>query len=111
ITTMTPPLAGSMKMRFVQFLQFDSLGVLFYVSAYSLAGFLFSDALRTITRGFRSAGSAAEIVLCIGLGAYVGYRIWLYHKYRLLDGVPRVAVEKLAQRLASEERANVIVAD
>src|SRR5436309_1217308 len=37
INTMSPPLAGSMKMRFGQFLQFDSLGVLFYVSVYSLA--------------------------------------------------------------------------
>ncbi len=112
INTMSPPLAGSMKMRVSQFLQFDSLGVLLYVGAYSLAGYAFSDALRAITRGFRSAGSAAETVLAVGLAAYVVYRIWIYRKYRLLDGVPRVHVEQLAQRLASEEnRQNVIIAD
>jgi membrane protein DedA with SNARE-associated domain len=111
INTMSPPLAGSMKMRLSHFLQFDSLGVLFYVGAYSLAGYVFSDFLRAITRGVRSAGSAAEVVLTLGLAAYVVYRIWIYRKYRLLDVVPRIPVEELARRLATEEAQNVIVAD
>ena len=111
INTMSPPLAGSMKMQLGQFLQFDSLGVLFYVGAYSLAGYVFSDALRAITHGVRSAGSAAEVVLSVGLAAYIGYRVWIYRKYRLLDVVPRVPVEELARRLASDEAQSVIVAD
>ncbi|MBI3474116.1 MAG: VTT domain-containing protein [Acidobacteria bacterium] len=111
INTMSPPLAGSMKMRLGQFLQFDALGALFYVGAYSLAGYIFSDFLRAITRGVRSAGSAAEVVLGVGLAAYVVYRIWMYRKYRMLDMVPRVPVEELARRLASAEAPNVIVAD
>jgi membrane protein DedA with SNARE-associated domain len=111
INSMSPPLAGSMKMRVSQFLQFDSLGILLYVGAYSLAGYVFSDFLRAITRGVRSAGSAAEVVLAVGLGAYIVYRIWMYRKYRLLDGVPRVPVEELARRLASDEAQNVVVAD
>jgi membrane protein DedA with SNARE-associated domain len=111
INTMSPPLAGSMKMRLGQFLQFDSLGVVFYVGAYSLAGYVFSDFLRAITRGVRSAGSAAEVVLAIGLTAYVMYRIWIYRKYRSLDVVPRIPVEDLARRLASDEAQSIIVAD
>jgi membrane protein DedA with SNARE-associated domain len=111
INTMSPPLAGSMKMRLSQFLQFDSLGVLFYVSAYTLGGYVFSDFLRAITRGVRSAGSAAEVVLGIALAGYIAYRIWIYRKYRMLDVVPRVPVEELAHRLASQEAKNVIVAD
>jgi membrane protein DedA with SNARE-associated domain len=58
------------------FLQFDTLGAAFYVGAYSLAGYLFSDALRAITRGLRSAGFAAEVVFAIGLAVYLVYRIW-----------------------------------
>src|SRR5215467_4017827 len=53
INTMSPPLAGSMKMRIPQFLLFDTVGVAFYVGAYGLAGYIFSDALRAITRGLR----------------------------------------------------------
>ncbi len=99
INTMSPPLAGSMKMRLGDFLQYDALGAALYVGAYSVAGYLFSDALRAITRGLRSAGFAAEVVFAIGLVAYVVYRIWVYRKYRLLDVIPRVPAE--ADRSAS----------
>jgi membrane protein DedA with SNARE-associated domain len=44
INTMSPPLAGSMKMRLGDFLQYDAAGAALYVGAYSLAGYLFSDA-------------------------------------------------------------------
>ncbi|MGP0099153.1 MAG: VTT domain-containing protein [Terriglobales bacterium] len=111
INSMSPPLAGSMKMRLVDFLQFDGLGAIFYVSAYTLTGFLFSDALRAITRGLRSAGFAAEVVLGSGLAVYIVYRIWLYHKYRLLDVIPRVQAEELAKRLASNAAQNMLIAD
>ncbi len=111
INAMSPPLAGSMKMRLGDFLQFDALGTAFYICAYAIGGYAFSDALRAITRGIRSAGSAAEVVLGFGLAAYIVYRVWIYRKYRLLDGVPRVPVEELARRLALAETPNVIVAD
>jgi membrane protein DedA with SNARE-associated domain len=111
INTMSPPLAGSMKMRLGSFLQFDALGAAFYVGAYSVAGYVFSDALRAITRGLRSAGFAAEIVFAIGLAAYIVYRIWLYRKYRLLDVIPRIPAEELAKRLASEAAQNMLIAD
>jgi len=111
INTMSPPLAGSMNMRLGLFLRFDAVGAAFYVGAYSAAGYLFSDLLRDITRGLRSAGSAAEAVFGIGLAAYVVYRIWLYRKYRLLDVIPRIQVEELAKRLASDAAHNMLVVD
>jgi len=111
INTMSPPLAGSMKMRLGQFLEFDTCGAAFYVSAYAVAGYLFSDALRAITRGLRSAGFAAEVIFGTGLAAYIVYRIWVYYTYRLLDVAPRVAAEELAKRLASNAARNLLIAD
>jgi len=111
INTMSPPLAGSMKMRLGDFLQFDALGAIFYVGAYAIAGYLFSDALRAITRGLRSAGFAAEVIFATGLAAYAFYRIWLYRKYRLLDVIPRIQAEELAQRLASGAAQKMLIAD
>jgi len=111
INTMSPPLAGSMKMRLGDFLQFDALGAIFYVGAYAIAGYLFSDALRAITRGLRSAGFAAEVIFGLGLAAYAAYRIWLYRKYRLLDVIPRIQAEELAQRLASGAAQKMLIAD
>ena len=111
INTMSPPLAGSMNMHWNDFLLFDAIGAALYVGLYSTIGLVFSDALRDITRGLRSAGSAAEVVFFIALGAYVIYRIWLYRKYRLLDGVPRVPVADLARRLAEDTNGSILIAD
>src|ERR1700733_7095188 len=111
INTMSPPLAGSMKMRLGDFLQFDSLGAIFYVGAYGLVGYLFSDALRAITRGLRSAGFAAEVIFGVGLAVYIVYRIWIYRKYRLLDVIPRIPAEELAKKYAADAAHNMLIAD
>src|SRR5215467_4580215 len=61
INTMAPPLAGSMKMQFAQFFQFDLAGSALYALAYGALGFMFRDFLAAITRGFQTAGRAVEI--------------------------------------------------
>jgi predicted esterase YcpF (UPF0227 family) len=81
------------------------------VAVYSGAGFLFSDALRSITRGLQSAGLAAEVIFGIGLGGYIAYRVWIYRKYRLLDVAPRVAVDELAKRLAADGAKSLLIMD
>jgi membrane protein DedA with SNARE-associated domain len=111
INTMAPPLAGSMKMRPHQFLWLDLAGSSLYVLVYGGLGFAFSDFLRAITRGFRSAGHAAEFILVVGLIAYTAYRVWVYRKYRLYKLVPRVRVEELARRLTSEDASKILLVD
>jgi membrane protein DedA with SNARE-associated domain len=111
INTMSPPLAGSMRMRPEQFLAFDTMGAALYIGAYAAAGYVFSDALRAITNGLRSAGSAAEAVLGIGLAAYIVYRVLIYRKYRLMDTAPRVSAEELAERLATAPPGSIVIAD
>jgi membrane protein DedA with SNARE-associated domain len=111
INTMSPPLAGSMRMPPDQFLAYDAIGVALYVGAYTFAGYVFSDTLRAITQGLRSAGFAAEVIFGIGLAGYAAYRIWLYRKYRLLDVAPRVKPEEVAHRLASAAPGSILIAD
>jgi len=111
INTMSPPLAGSMRMRTAQFLAFDSMGAAIYIGAYTAAGYIFSDVLRDITRGLRSAGAAAETVLGVGLACYIVYRIVIYRRYRLLDTAPRLSAEEVGQRLASATPGSVLIAD
>ncbi|MGA9526669.1 MAG: VTT domain-containing protein [Terriglobales bacterium] len=111
INTMSPPLAGSMRMRPEQFLAFDAVGAALYIGAYALAGYIFSDALRAITRGLRSTGFAAEVILAIGLVVYIAYRVWIYRKYRLLDVAPRIPAEELARRLTTAAPGSILIAD
>jgi len=111
INTMSPPLAGSMRMRTTQFLAFDSLGAATYIGAYTAVGYIFSDVLRDITLRMRSAGAAAEAVLGVGLACYIVYRIIIYRRYRLLDTAPRVSAEEVGQRLAGAAPGSVLIAD
>ena len=67
VNTMAPPLAGSMKMPFGQFLGLDLAGASFYALAYGTVGFLFRDFVAAIARGFQAAGHAAEIVAIFAL--------------------------------------------
>jgi len=111
INTMAPPLAGSMKMQFAQFFQFDLAGAALYALAYGALGFMFRDFLAAITRGFQAAGRAVEISLVAAVAVYVVYRVWLYRKHRVYRVVPRVQVQELARTMESEEVVNIVLAD
>jgi hypothetical protein len=108
---MAPPLAGSMKMRPEQFLRFDAAGVLLYILAYGGLGFIARDFVVSITRGFQTAGHVLTIVLLIAVVVYIGYRIRIYQRNKIYLVVPRVQVEELARKLASEDKDNIVLAD
>jgi membrane protein DedA with SNARE-associated domain len=111
VNTMAAPLAGSMKMRFWQFLRLDLAGSSLYALAYLSVGYLSRDFLAATLRGFHAAGLAMEIVVILALLAYGSYRIVQYRRNKTYAVVPRVQVEELARRLASEDAAKVQIAD
>ncbi|HXY02488.1 MAG TPA: VTT domain-containing protein [Terriglobales bacterium] len=109
LNTMSPPLAGSMKMRFGQFFRLDSVGALSYVLAYGALGFIFRDFLAKITQSFQTAGHILSETLITAAVIYLAYRIWLYGKYKLSDVAPRIQVQELARRLQSEDSKILLV--
>jgi membrane protein DedA with SNARE-associated domain len=111
VNTMAPPLAGTMRMRPLQFLGYDLLGTLLYVGGYSGLGYVFHGFLSAIVHGFQTAGRAVETVFLVALAGYVVYRIWLYRKYSMYRIVPRVQAQELAEKLASEERERILLVD
>jgi membrane protein DedA with SNARE-associated domain len=111
VNTMAAPLAGSMKMRFGQFLRLDFAGALLYSSTYLAVGYVSRDFLAAILRGFHSAGLAMEIVVIVALIVYSGYRIVQYSKNKTYSVVPRIQVEELAKRLASADGDRVQIVD
>ena len=111
VNTMGPPLAGSMKMPFRQFLRFDTAGAALYVLAYFGLGYLGRNFLKAIGQTFQSAGHAIEEVLLIAAAGYIVYRIWLLRKNRIYRVVPRIQVQELVQKLASEEAGRILVVD
>jgi len=111
INTMAPPLAGSMRMRFGQFLWLDLTGAALYILAFEGLGYLFHGFLGKMARGLGAAGHVAEVGALLLLAAYAGYRLWLYRKGRIYRVVPRVQVEELAQKLQSEESEKILLVD
>jgi len=111
INSMAPPLAGSMKMRFMQFLGLDFLGAISYALAYGSVGFIFRDFLATIGRGFRAAAHAVEIVVVFAAIAFAAYRVSLYWKHRVYRIVPRIQVAELAAKLQTQYSGRILLAD
>ncbi|MGA2961703.1 MAG: VTT domain-containing protein [Candidatus Korobacteraceae bacterium] len=111
VSAMIPPLAGSMKMPFAQFVALDLIGTSLWILAYGGLGFLFHDFIVALTHGFRVASHAVGIVLATAIGAFVVRRILLYRKQRIYRAVPRVQVDELANRLHSEGADKVLLVD
>ena len=90
VNTMAAPLAGSMKMRFSQFLRFDLAGALLYCVTYLLVGY--------VSRDFLAAGfEVLEVVAIEGPGwlARDFDRLWNnpMQRERLLAAVRKVERE------------------
>ena len=111
INTMAAPLAGSMKMHFEQFLYLDFAGALLYCTTYLLVGYLSRDFLAATLNSFHAAGRVMEVSIVIALLVYAIYRLAQFHRYRKFDIVPRVQVQELAARLASEDAGRVLIVD
>jgi membrane protein DedA with SNARE-associated domain len=111
VNTMAPPLAGSMKMPFAQFLGLDVVGANFYALAYGVIGFLFRDFLAAIARVFQAAGHVMEVAIILAAIVFVADRLWRYRKYRVYRVVPRVQVIELAKKLQSEESEKILLVD
>lgn len=101
INTMGAPLAGSLQMRFVEFLAYDFAGVVIYTGTWFGLGFAFSHLLEAMVRWIASFGSVMRFVLLGALAVYLLYRGWLAWRLRVsfLD-IPRITPADLAQMLA-----------
>jgi len=111
VNTMAAPLAGSMKMRFGQFLGLDFAGAMLYTVTYLLIGYVSRDFLAATLNSFYIAGRVMEIAIVIAIVVYIVYRIMQYQKYREYDFVPGIPAEELASRIAAGEADRIQIVD
>lgn len=111
INTMAAPLAGSMKMRFGQFLRLDMAGALIYSGTYLLVGFISRDFLAATLKGFHVAGRVMEAIVIVAFMVYAAYRITQFVRYKKFRIVPRVQAQELAERLVTEGSDHVQIVD
>jgi len=101
INTMAPPLAGSMNMRWTQFIGLDAAGAALYIGAYWTLGYLFADAIGAITKTMQAFGRAAEWAVIAALVAYAGYLVWNWIKAGSSRSIPRVRPSDAAQKVSA----------
>jgi len=111
VNSLAPPLAGSMRMSYGQFVRLDLIGACLYTLAYGGIGYLSSDVILALARGAHAVGRVVEWLLLIALIVYLAYRAYVYWSHREYRIVPRVQVAELAAKLASDEVSRLIVAD
>jgi rhodanese-related sulfurtransferase len=98
---MAPPLAGCMNMRLLQFLGLDLAGAALYIGSYFGVGFLFSDALEAITRGYQTFGRVVGWVVIVLVAGYVAFQIWLWIRVRALRTVPFAIPSEAARQMSA----------
>jgi membrane protein DedA with SNARE-associated domain len=111
INIMAAPLAGSMKMRFGQFLRLDFVGALLYCLTYLLLGYVSRDFLAAALNSFQAAGHAMAVVIVAAVVVYAAYRAAHFHRHRKYNIVPRVQVQELAVRQGSEDGDHIQIVD
>jgi membrane protein DedA with SNARE-associated domain/rhodanese-related sulfurtransferase len=91
INSLAPPLAGSMKMPYRQFLGLDLAGAFLYVGLYWTAGYLLSDVLGTVLKGLDTFGHVLAVLIAIAVLIYFAFQIRLWINNRVLRTIPRVS--------------------
>jgi membrane protein DedA with SNARE-associated domain/rhodanese-related sulfurtransferase len=108
INTIAPPMAGSMNMRLGQFFALDLAGAALYVSSYFWVGYLFSDAIGAITRGYHAFGTVMGWVVAALVAVYAGAQVRMFVKARRLGAVPVVDPAEAARGVSAE---NAVIYD
>jgi membrane protein DedA with SNARE-associated domain/rhodanese-related sulfurtransferase len=109
INSLASPIAGSMNMRFWQFLWLDGIGALLYVGLYWGLGYLFSDALQAVTKGYQAFGRVLVWIFIVAVLLYVAYQVYARIKAPRLRAVHRTPPEVVARFLYSPEVGKDVV--
>jgi membrane protein DedA with SNARE-associated domain/rhodanese-related sulfurtransferase len=108
INSIAPPMAGTMNMRLSQFLWLDLAGASLYVGGYFGVGYVFSDALSAIARGYHALGLVVGWILVAAVAAYAGALVRMWIKARGLSAVPLVDPVEAARGMSAE---NAVIYD
>jgi membrane protein DedA with SNARE-associated domain/rhodanese-related sulfurtransferase len=98
LNTMAPPLAGSMNLPFIQFFPLDMMGASLYILTCFGTGFLFSDFLATILRGYSAVGSVVGWAITILFIVWIANRVRLWLKTRNESPVPLITPAEVMAR-------------
>lgn len=108
LSTVTPPLAGAMRMGWPSFVVLNGLGILLWAGAAIGAGMLFHDELGRLIARLEGYGAAAVELVAMLLAAYVAFKWWERRRFYRALRLARISVEEL-RRLIEGGKQPIVV--
>ena len=105
-STIAPPLAGIVGLSVPQYLLFNGLGTLLWAGTGIGLGWIFSDQVEQALTITAQIGPTIGLTMVAAAMSYVGYKA--AHRYRMGDGVPRMTVRQLTDKLAAGEQPVIV---
>jgi membrane protein DedA with SNARE-associated domain len=109
VSAVTTPLAGANGLPLPRFLLFDGLGVLLWIGAFELLGYLFGDQLETVVAYAARFGGLLAALLVGGLAAYVAWKYAQRRRFLRSLRVARITPEELKAEL--DGGADLLIVD
>ncbi|MBV9928045.1 MAG: VTT domain-containing protein [Acidobacteria bacterium] len=109
VSALTTPLAGANGLPLSRFLLFNGLGVLLWIGAFELLGYLFSDQLETVVAYAARFGGLLFAIVVGGLAAYVAWKYVQRRRFLRSLRVARVTPEELKAEL--DAGADLLIVD
>jgi len=103
INTITPPLAGILRMRVHHFMFWDTLGIAIWVGAFGLLGHQFRQQLEWVALKIMKLGNWAGVVVITLLAVFIGVQFW--RRKRLNRKIPHLGISpnEVMGRISAEE--------
>ena len=102
------PMAGMIGMRLWRFLLFDGMGILLWIGAYTLLGYVFSRELDRALDYAAGMGKTLTVLLAGGLALYILRKYALRRRILRELHTARITPEELKQRLDAGEDVVII---
>jgi membrane protein DedA with SNARE-associated domain len=95
LNVVAAPLAGGSGASLGRFLLFDSLGALFWISTYVLAGYVFSDQLELAINYARRMGAGFFVTAAAALTAWIAWKVIQRRRFIKSVNVARISAREL----------------
>ena len=108
LSTVTPPLAGAMRMGWPSFVLLNGIGIALWAGLPIAAGMLFYDQIGRVIERLEGYGTAAIVLVGALLVAYVAFKWWERRRFYRALRLARITVEELRSLIEGGKQPVVV---
>jgi len=90
-STVAPPLAGAMGVRWIPFVLASTTAALLWIGASLAVGWIFHDALQELIDWLESLGFGALLIVGALLGGFIALKLWQRQRFRRTLRIARIS--------------------